>query len=222
MRSGDLDAAPIFEDVRVFDGRSLRGSISVISGGSPCQDLSVAGKRAGIIEGERSGLWREYARIVGEVRPKFVLLENVPGLLADGALGIVLGDLAKMGYDAEWDVFSACEVGAPHTRERVFLVAYTAKDEHVQHSLGDSSEIARWRTEPSQWGADRIRPQVDPVPSLATEWGKEILCFPEPPLLRVADGVDHRMDRLGCSGNGVVPQESAPAWAFIKKIAGGG
>lgn len=124
MRSGDLDDAPIYEDVRTFDGRRLRGYVDVVSGGFPCQDLSLAGKRAGIVEGKRSGLWKEYARIVDEVRPDFVNVENVPGLLADGALGVVLGDLAAMGFDAEWFVLSAAAVGAPHLRERVWVVAW--------------------------------------------------------------------------------------------------
>ena len=124
MRSGDLDDAPIFEDVRTFDGRSIEGRIDVVSGGFPCQDLSFAGKREGI-EGSRSGLWKEYARIVGEVRPRFVLVENVPGLLADGALGVVLGDLASMGFDAEWFVLSAAEVGSLHRRDRVWVIAHS-------------------------------------------------------------------------------------------------
>ena len=123
MRDGGLDAAPIFEDVRTFRGTSLRGSIDVVSGGFPCQDLSVAGKQAGIEAGARSGLWKEFARIIREVAPRFVCVENVPGLLFSG-MGRVLGDLAEMGFDAQWQVLSAAGVGAPHLRERVFIVAY--------------------------------------------------------------------------------------------------
>ena len=111
MRSKELDDAPIFEDVRTFDGRRLCGSVDVVSGGFPCQDLSVAGKRAGIIKGEKSGLWREFARIIREVRPGYCLLENVPGLLIDGALGVVLGDLATMGYDAAMDRIKMMQAG---------------------------------------------------------------------------------------------------------------
>ena len=137
MRDGRLDDAPIFEDVRTFDGRSLAGSIAVISGGFPCQDVSVAGKREGIKDGNRSGLWKEFARIIREVGPRFVLVENVPGLLSDG-LGIVLGELAAMGFDAEWYVLSAAAVGAPHRRERVWIVAY-AKCKSGQIGRDDSS-----------------------------------------------------------------------------------
>ena len=96
----------------------------------PCQDLSVAGKGAGLA-GERSGLWSEYARLVGELRPRYVLVENVPGLLSRG-MGTVLGNLAEMGFDAEWAVVPAAAVGAPHLRERVWIVAYPNGDgEHV-------------------------------------------------------------------------------------------
>lgn len=130
MRSGDLDDATIFEDVRTFDGRSLKGCIDIVSGGFPCQDVSCAGKLGGIKEGTRSGLWREFSRIIREVKPRFVLVENVGGLLSvDGGrgFGTVLGDLASLGYDAEWYVLSAADVGAPHRRERVWVVAYSNK-----------------------------------------------------------------------------------------------
>lgn len=96
----------------------------IICGGFPCTDVSVAGKREGIQEGTRSGLWKEMLRIIRVVRPPFVVVENVPGLLSCG-MGTVLGDLAEIGYDAEWTVLSAASQGAPHRRDRVFIVAYT-------------------------------------------------------------------------------------------------
>jgi DNA (cytosine-5)-methyltransferase 1 len=113
-----------FEDVRNV-GKENLAPVDVICGGFPCQDISSAGKREGIREGNRSGLWFEYARIVRELRPRYVIVENVSALLSDG-LGIVLGDLASIGYDADWQVLSAAGVGAPHLRERVFVVAYAA------------------------------------------------------------------------------------------------
>lgn len=109
-----------YDDVRDIDERAERPE--VICGGFPCQDISNAGKRAGI-EGERSGLWSEYARIVRVLRPRFVFVENVAALLARG-IDRVLGDLAEAGYDAQWDCFRASDVGAPHRRERVFILAY--------------------------------------------------------------------------------------------------
>jgi DNA (cytosine-5)-methyltransferase 1 len=96
--------------------------VDVLCGGFPCQDLSYAGRGAGL-DGERSGLWAEYARLIRELRPRYVIVENVPALLARG-LGRVLGDLAAVGYDAEWDCIPASAVGAPHRRDRVWLVAY--------------------------------------------------------------------------------------------------
>lgn len=97
-------------------------SVDVMCGGFPCQDVSLAGKNAGMENGTRSGLWAEYARIIGETRPKIVVIENVPGLLQRG-LRRVLADLAGLGYDAEWAALSAADVGAPHLRRRIFIVA---------------------------------------------------------------------------------------------------
>jgi DNA (cytosine-5)-methyltransferase 1 len=110
-----------FGDIRECGSHNLK-PVDVICGGFPCQDISNAGLRAGIT-GERSGLWKEYARIIRELRPRFVLVENVAALLGRG-MGVVLGDLAEIGYDAEWTVISAADVGAPHLRERIWIVAY--------------------------------------------------------------------------------------------------
>lgn len=123
MEEGRLDPAPVWSDVATFDGRPWRGVVDFIAGGFPCQDISNAGQRAGIIDGERSGLWREYARIIGEVRPRFVFVENVRPLLVRG-IDSVLGDLAALGFDAEWCNLRASDVGAPHVRDRLFLLAY--------------------------------------------------------------------------------------------------
>jgi DNA (cytosine-5)-methyltransferase 1 len=110
-----------FEDVRSVDENSP--PVDLICGGFPCQDLSYAGNGAGL-EGARSGLWFEYLRIVRALRPRFVVVENVPALLSRG-LGVVLGGLAEGGYDAAWDCIPAQAVGAPHRRDRVFVIAST-------------------------------------------------------------------------------------------------
>ena len=112
---------PCFDDVRILTAADV-GPIDVICGGFPCQDISTAGKGAGI-GGERSGLWKEYSRLIGELRPRYVIVENVAALLARG-LGVVLGDLAALGYDAEWHCIPASAVGAPHRRDRLWIVAY--------------------------------------------------------------------------------------------------
>lgn len=118
---GSLERFPVFDDVRAFDGRAWRGRVDVVSGGFPCQDISCAGKGGGI-DAPRSGLWREFARIIREVRPRFALVENSPMLTRRG-LSRVLGDLAAAGYDAAWSVLSAADVGAPHLRRRMWIVA---------------------------------------------------------------------------------------------------
>jgi DNA (cytosine-5)-methyltransferase 1 len=125
QNDGLLPPFPIWDDVQTFDGRPWRGIVDVISGGFPCQDISAAGKGAGI-DGERSGMWREMARIVHEIRPRFVYVENSPMLTSRG-LGTVLGDLAKMGFDAKWGVLGAADVGAPHQRDRIWIRARQRK-----------------------------------------------------------------------------------------------
>ena len=101
-------------------------SVDLICGGFPCQDISVAGKGAGLA-GERSGLWHDFARVIRTVRPRWVVIENVPALTARG-LGTVLGDLAEIGFDAEWHCIPACAVGAPHRRERIWIVGNTQRN----------------------------------------------------------------------------------------------
>jgi DNA (cytosine-5)-methyltransferase 1 len=123
QNDGVLPPFPIWDDVQTFDGRPWQGIVDVVSGGFPCQDISAAGKGAGI-DGERSGMWREMARIIHEVRPRFVFVENSPMLTSRG-LGTVLGDLASMGFDAKWGVLGAADVGAPHQRDRIWILAHT-------------------------------------------------------------------------------------------------
>lgn len=122
MEKGDLAPAPIWGDVSTFDGTPWRGRVDLVCGGFPCQDVSNAGTRTGLA-GARSGLWREYARILGEARPDLVFVENVSALRSRG-LDIVLTDLASLGFDAEWSCYRASDVGAPHRRERIFILAY--------------------------------------------------------------------------------------------------
>jgi len=120
QNDGLLENFPIWDDVQTFDGRPWRGIVDVVSGGFPCQDISAAGKGAGI-DGERSGMWGQMARIISEVRPKYTFIENSPMLTSRG-LERVLADLASMGFDAEWGVLGANEVGANHQRDRIWIV----------------------------------------------------------------------------------------------------
>lgn len=121
---GSLPAFPVWDDVRTFDGRPWHGLVDIVTGGFPCQDISIAGTGLGL-DGDRSGLWREMRRIVGEVGPRFVLVENSPALTYRG-LDQILAALASMGYDARWGVLGAVHAGAPHRRERIWILAHAA------------------------------------------------------------------------------------------------
>ena len=121
QNDGLLPPFPIWDDVQTFDGHPWRGVVDVISGGFPCQDISVAGKGAGI-DGERSGMWGHMARVVGEVRPRYVFVENSPMLVTRG-LERVLGDLTALGYDTKWTVMGAAHIGANHQRDRIWIKA---------------------------------------------------------------------------------------------------
>jgi DNA (cytosine-5)-methyltransferase 1 len=133
-----LETFPIWDDVQTFDGTRWRGIVDVVSGGFPCQDISAAGKGVGI-DGERSGMWGEMARIIHEVRPRYAFVENSPMLTSRG-LGRVLGDLASMGFDARWGVLGAANVGANHQRDRIWIVAkWRGQLPHSQHN-----RIRRW------------------------------------------------------------------------------
>ena len=118
----NFPGVPIYEDIQQLNGKDFN-DIDLITGGFPCQDISVAGKGAGIEEGTRSGLWFEMLRIISEVRPRFALIENVPMLTIRGGTRVV-ADLTKIGYDAEWTIIGADDVGAWHKRKRIWIVAY--------------------------------------------------------------------------------------------------
>jgi DNA (cytosine-5)-methyltransferase 1 len=121
---------PIYDDITTFNPEPY--SADVVCGGFPCQDISLAGKQAGIKQGTRSGLFYELMRVVRLVRPQYVVLENVSAILANG-LDTVLGELAEAGFDAEWACIPASAVGACHQRDRWWLVAYSASTRAEQH-----------------------------------------------------------------------------------------
>lgn len=135
QNEGHLPPFPVWDDVCSFDGRPWRGVVDVVSGGFPCQDISAANSNGAGIDGERSGLWREFARIVRDIRPQYILVENSPNLTARG-LGRVLGDLAAMGFDAQWGVLSAAAYGAWHRRERMWIVAADAHGVGLREQQG--------------------------------------------------------------------------------------
>jgi len=205
QNDGCLDPFPVWDDVQTFDGHPWRGRVDVISGGFPCQDISSAGKGAGI-DGERSGMWSHMARIVSEVRPRFVFVENSPLLVGRG-LARVLGDLAQMGYDAKWGVLGAHHVGAPHKRDRIWIVA-----DAISKGLEGQSGNEQGRSEPGRVGEKKERSTSE-----ESLFGRDIANWwaTEPQLGRVAHGVAHRVDRLRCIGNGQVPAVAALAWETL-------
>ncbi len=177
------------DDVKTFpptDAEDWR--VDVICGGFPCQDISPAGTRTGI-EGKRSGLWTEYARIVRSLRPRFVVVENSADLLIRG-FGIILRDLAAIGFDGEWEVLSACAFGAPHTRERVFVGA------DADGSFVRTSRAAKDQRRP----AGLHQRGTLAAGSMGNWWAME----PEP--CSVVYGISGVVDRLRPYGNAVVPQ----------------
>jgi DNA (cytosine-5)-methyltransferase 1 len=164
------------------------------------------------LDGERSGLWSEYARIIGELRPRFVIVENVAALLSLG-MGRVLGDLAALGYDAEWHCIPAGTVGAPHIRDRIWVVGYPNDEGQSVVAVDDeaswlpslaanaNSRDQHWRRCDVQMGRRTISSQIADIGFRAgTQWGAE------PDVGRVAHGVPSRVDRLRALGNAVVPQ----------------
>lgn len=160
MEDKTLDRAPVWDDLRTFKGGPWRGVVDCVTAGFPCQPVSLAGKRRA--QADERWLWPQIVRILREVRPRYVFLENVPGLLVQG-FGDVLGDLASLGFDAEWGVFSAAEAGAPHRRERVFVLAYTESgiaeqqaESEGRENIGGRSEMADAECERRGQGAGGI------------------------------------------------------------------
>ena len=235
---------PCYDDVRTLTGDVLRRdgiAVDVITGGFPCQDLSVAGKQRGMGEGTRSGLWSEIVRLVGELRPQYVIVENVAALLAGpserrgGWFGRVLGDLAECGYDAEWENIPASALGAPHRRERVWLVAYAQQE---RPNAGEHDQIGERPARYEEWdrpqwavqfglagnGAPLADADSDDVQGVIPGsidpqgWAGPIKrqagsrrdglgwWATEPDVGRVAHGVPDRAHRLAAIGNAVVPQ----------------
>ena len=229
QNDGILAPFPIWDDVRTFDGRPWRGRIDVVSGGFPCQDISAAGKGAGI-DGERSGMWAHMARIIREVGPRHVFVENSPMLTSRG-LGRVLGDLAAMGYDARWGVLGAVHAGAPHKRDRIWIVAYADRLRELQPQrskpderrrpcdpgceISDTDSLHEQRVVACISDAEkRAEPREG---SLGPQCNGLGWWLSEPDLGRVAHGVAARVDRLKAIGNGQVPAVAALAWEILTK-----
>jgi DNA (cytosine-5)-methyltransferase 1 len=198
QRDGVLPRFPIWDDVRTFDGRGWAGYIDVVTAGFPCQDISAAGTGKGL-DGERSGLWRDAARIIREVRPRFIFLEN-SGAITHRGLHAVLGDLARMGFDAEWGVFKACAWGAPQMRRRMFLLAYADGDD-------GKKRLRSWEAFEGPLSFERSGEMRSNWLGATSEHA------------RSGSGVADRVDRTRIIGNGQVPRVVAAAWQTLLKQA---
>jgi DNA (cytosine-5)-methyltransferase 1 len=213
QNDGILPPFPIWDDVQTFDGKPWRGIVDVVSGGFPCQDISVAGKGEGI-DGERSGMWREMARVISEVRPKFVFVENSPALVSRG-LGTVLADLAKMGFDAEWGVLGHDKFGGQHRRERIWIVAYTDKRTFQSLGIRQIKTLQQWQKKERCEGWVDFMVGNDGTSSPL--WGCRGQNFnPRPIMWRKSDGMADGVDRIAAIGNGQVPRVAAAAWTWLK------
>ena len=194
QNDGCLEPFPVWSDVQSFDGTAWRGIVDVVSGGFPFQDISCAGKGAGL-NGERSGLWAEMARVIGEVEPKHAFIENSPMLVTRG-LATVLSDLDAMGFDAEWGCVGAYAVGAPHKRERLWIVA--THPERVQE-----------REEPRCGTAGRVGREFKPL-AWDRDW-KDAYAS----LRGMGNGLARAVDRTDAIRNGQVPAVAAAAWRLL-------
>lgn len=225
-------------DVRLFDPSEYAGKVDCIHAGFPCQDISVAGKQAGVGEETRSGLYREVLRIAGIVRPRYIFLENVAAIVSNG-LAMVLADLAAFGYDAEWLCLRASDCGANHHRDRWWLLA----DSHSERSPigeegnawgalhnGDRNHSSEKRERDKLYtGVSRLCEVLAFTNSAQRKGNGGTLggdaeyanaCPPgwwaiEPGVGRVADGVPNRAHRLKGTGNGQVPLQAAVAWKLL-------
>lgn len=247
MQDGWLAPAPIWDDLRTFDGRPWSGLVDLVFGGIPCQPHSLAGKRGG--GADERDLWPDFWRVVREVGPRVAMLENVPGLLSsDGGrfMGRILGDLASGGYDAEWGVLSARGVGAPHRRERVWLVAYASgagRQQDTGSAYGYEGPHEGWATpdvhEPAGDGeglcagyvADAVR---DRQPATRDAQGHDkhpcqrrqqnladAQVQPIRPGLCASEQTGQRRRRLGDGGGeGAVPDAFSPRLAQRQGLAG--
>ncbi len=215
---------PAYDDICTLTAQRLTADgvgVDVLCGGFPCQDISTAGTGAGLA-GERSGLWREYARLIRELRPRVVIVENVSALLGRG-LGDVLGDLAALGYDAWWDCIPASAVGAPHQRDRVWIIAYSRSQQYEgfgdalcralaaqfleAHSVADASVLLRASCDDNSGGSSKGSREISQLGDGDRHARTERSGWlSEPDVGRVAHGVPARVDRLHGLGNAVVPE----------------
>lgn len=229
ITDGILPNAPIFTDVSEFvqsgAAREYRGFADVVTAGFPCQPFSVAGKRQGAVD-ERN-MWPATIECVRAVRPRYCLLENVPGLLNSGYFGRIVADLAACGYGVRWRCLSASELGAPHKRERLWIVAHAQSEQgRGLQFAGVSPDIASGGASPTHTISQRRQRQRAQAlqGQRGLSWGENLRSLediarrsdiPEPLIRRMDDGYAARVDRLKAIGNAQVASVAATAWHLL-------
>jgi DNA (cytosine-5)-methyltransferase 1 len=226
-------------DIRNINTKKLPEGRWIITGGFPCQDISIGGKGSGL-DGDRSGLWYEYKRLINEIRPEFSIIENVGAITFRGLAG-VLGSLAQIGYDAEWQDIRASDLGAPHKRERIWILAYPQShrfkdDDAIQgnYNAFKTEEVDKGRIyyTTGEKGNNIIKCLGQDIPGKGIGNGEPKFIDPwdnnkierikkwwinEPDVGRLANGVSNGMDRLKCLGNSIVPYIAMLIFLSIKK-----
>ncbi len=212
IEDGILDEAPIFGDIQAFISEgyadAYQGMVNCVTAGFPCQPFSLAGKRAG--QDDSRNMWPQTIDVIRRVRPQFTLLENVSGLLAHEYSQQIFRDLAESGYSAKWRVLSAAECGAPHKRDRLWIVCHANCDSQSAQPVND--EAPRMSGNVANAECNALRQEHASIESCCNKrkWW-EI----EPDVGRVADGVASRVDRLKALGNGQVPAVVRAAWKLL-------
>ena len=210
-------------DVRVFDPSEYAGQVDCIHAGFPCQDISVAGKQAGVGAETRSGLYREVLRIAGVVRPCYLFLENVAAIVTNG-LETVISDIAALGYDAEWICLRASDCGANHHRDRWWLLAYSDGEQRRTSGMGqnawadrrnDSSGFCSMVPDTSSAGLEGQRPITIGIGEEFNNAGDIGWWDIESCVGRVANGIPNRVGQLKGYGNAQVPLQAATAWKLL-------
>jgi len=250
IQDGLLNKAPIFGDVRTFISEgyaaAYSGMVDVITAGFPCQPFSVAGKQRGA-DDDRN-MWPATMECIRIVRPRFAFLENVPGLLASGYFSRIVGDLAESGYDCRWRILSAVECGAPHKRDRLWIVANGYSGRQYTSNAIQTDCDQQWNDSPQKQSGNTEQSVFEPdskhvAHAESSKWDDQPLQKPEqhcghvtpggrsrnvhaginwweiePDVGRVVDGMAHRVDRLKALGNGQVPIVAATAWHLLTEI----
>ncbi|MEZ5752867.1 MAG: DNA cytosine methyltransferase [Paracoccaceae bacterium] len=248
MAGASLAPAPVWDDLKSFDGRPWRGRVHIVTAGYPCQPFTLSGKRKG--EHDPRHLWPDVARIIGEVAPEFCFFENVPGHLTLGFQDVTR-DLQELGYRVAACVVSAAEVGGSHLRERMFILAHANLQDGREPGLdpdGSRPVPLRGGSKPEGLAGriaavspvlgddvghacgDRMDARTSrlfpPMPGDLVSWGRALegegAAAAEPLLHRLDHGLAFGMDRSAAAGNGVVPLAAARAWGMLKGVLNGG